>query len=107
PPMAAAPAPSSAAPAEAAVAAAAADPVPTATPTAPVGVLPESDVEPHLALVTLPRSSRGHRIFVDGRMVASGPAPMQLKCGTRRIKIGSAGKPRIAELPCGGEITLD
>jgi hypothetical protein len=58
------------------------------------------------ALVLLPRSSKGHRIYVDGRVVGSGPEPVTVKCGRHSIKIGSAGKPRIKELPCGGEITL-
>jgi hypothetical protein len=57
-------------------------------------------------LVLLPRSSTGHRIFVDGRTVGSGPEPVTVKCGRHSIKIGSAGKPRIKDLPCGGEIAL-
>jgi hypothetical protein len=57
-------------------------------------------------LVVLPRSSTGHRIFVDGRVVGSGPQPVTVKCGQHSIKIGSAGKARVKDLPCGGEITL-
>jgi hypothetical protein len=57
-------------------------------------------------VVVLPRSSKGHRIFVDGRVVGAGPDPLTVKCGHHTVKIGSAGKPRIKDLPCGGEITL-
>jgi hypothetical protein len=66
---------------------------------------PKSNMSTH-TLVMLPRSSSGHRIFVDGRVVGSGPEPVTVKCGRHSIKIGSAGKPRIKDLPCGSEITL-
>ncbi len=77
------------------------------TPSIPVDALPKPAVDPELTLVTLPRSSKGHRIFVDGRAVGHGPAPMKIKCGMHKIQIGSAGKPRMIELPCGGEHTVD
>lgn len=103
-----------AAPADVAPAAAPADiapapaaPVAVATPSVPVDALPKPNIDPGFTLVTLPRSSKGHRIFVDGRVVGTGPAPMTIKCGTHKVKIGSAGKPRVVELPCGGEIALD
>jgi hypothetical protein len=57
-------------------------------------------------VVVLPRSSIGHRIYVDGRVVGSGPEPVTVKCGRHSIKIGSAGKAHLKDLPCGGEITL-
>jgi hypothetical protein len=77
-------------------------------PSIPVATLPtKPEIDPSLTLLTLPRSSKGHRIFVDGRVVGSGPAPMKLACGKHKIKIGSGGKSRVVDLPCGGELTLD
>jgi hypothetical protein len=73
---------------------------------------PRPDAKPNVkasgvqTVVVLPRSSAGHRIFVDGHVVGSGPEPVTVKCGRHAVKIGSAGKPRIKDLPCGGEITL-
>ena len=76
-------------------------------PVVAVDALPKSNVEPNMTLVTLPRSAKGHRIFVDGRVVGSGAAPLKVKCGTRKIRIGSGGKLQVRELPCGGELALD
>lgn len=54
-----------------------------------------------------PETSRGHRIWVDGTMVTAGEKPTMLKCGHRKIQIGSAGKTRKIDLPCGKQIVLD
>jgi len=95
--------------AEALAQAAAPEPARAPQPGSTVVVAPATApvLEPDRTLVRLPRSSKGHRIFVDGRVVGSGPAPVKIKCGKRKIKIGSGGKPRVAELPCGGELTLE
>ncbi|MBX3209913.1 MAG: hypothetical protein KF764_33090 [Labilithrix sp.] len=76
-------------------------------PAVAVDALPKANVEPGMTLVTFPRSAKAHRIFVDNRVVGSGAAPMKLECGKRKIQIGSRGKARVRELPCGGELALD
>ncbi|MDF2697860.1 MAG: hypothetical protein K0S65_6243, partial [Labilithrix sp.] len=83
-------------------------PSPSASiPAVAVDALPGSKVEPTMTVVTLPRSAKGHRVFFDGRVVASGAEPLKLRCGKHKIQIGSGGKARVADLPCGGELTLD
>ena len=92
--------------------AAAATPTPTPTPISEPASRPDSDLNAKnkkggaQTLLLLPRSSLGHRIFVDGRVVGSGPEPVTVKCGRHSIKIGSAGKARTKDLPCGGELDL-
>lgn len=76
-------------------------------PVVAIDALPKSRVEPNITLVTLPRSAKGHRIFVDGRVVGNGAASLKVVCGTRKIKIGSGGKTQVRDLPCGGELALD
>jgi hypothetical protein len=82
-------------------------PPPVAPPTVSVDTLPKADVGPDMTLVTLPASAKGHRVFVDGRVVTNGKDPLEIKCGKHKIQIGSSGKPRVTELPCGGELTID
>ena len=48
----------------------------------------------------------GRRIFVDERTVGQTPETVVVKCGSRAIKLGSAGSTRTIDVPCGGEITV-
>ncbi len=80
-----------------------------AAPSAVPPVAEEEDVfelADDQSWVSFADSAKDHRVFVDG--VAIGDAhPMAMKCGKRKIQIGSAGTPRTADLPCGGGITLE
>jgi hypothetical protein len=75
-------------------------------PTVSVETLPSSSVEPNMTLVTF-RAAKDHRIFVDGRVVGSGSEPINIRCGKHTIRIGTHGKSKVTNLPCGGELTLD
>jgi hypothetical protein len=106
------PAPSAAktaAPAKTAEPAKAAEPAAPVVAPVSVDALPKAsgDVAPDMTLVTLPASAKNHRIFVDGRVVSNGKAPITVKCGKRKLQIGSSGKPRVTELPCGSEVSID
>jgi hypothetical protein len=48
----------------------------------------------------------GRRIFVDERTVGQTPESVVVKCGSRAIKLGSAGSTQTVDVPCGGEITV-
>ena len=54
--------------------------------------------------LVLPASAAGHRIFVDGKVVSEGKAPLQLHCGTHAVHIGSAGAEKGIAVPCGASI---
>jgi hypothetical protein len=47
-----------------------------------------------------------HRIFVDNVTVGETPQSVLVKCGSHTVRIGSAGKERSVDLPCGGEISV-
>lgn len=84
-----------------------APPAPPAMPTVSVDSLPKPSIPADVALVTFPAYAHGHRVFVDGRVVAvSASTPTKVKCGLRTIKIGSARKARAVDLACGREVTL-
>ena len=82
-------------------------PAPAAMPTVSVDSLPGQAVPADSTLVTFPDYAKGHRVFVDGRVIAvADGSPTKLKCGRHVVKIGSARKPRVADLACGREVTL-
>lgn len=74
--------------------------------TMSVDALPKPAVPRGYGLVTLPASADGHRVYVDDVLVQSGASPIKVKCGRRTIRIGSGGKPRPVDIPCGGELVL-
>jgi serine/threonine-protein kinase len=45
------------------------------------------------------------RIFVDEKVAGQTPESVTVKCGSRAVKLGSAGKVQSIDVPCGGEIT--
>lgn len=102
-------------PAPATTAPQAASAVPTVAPAALPSVvasvavesLPKITVDPAMTLVSTPASAKGHRVFVDGRVVGNAGAALQVKCGDHSVKIGSASKARAVHFPCGGEASID
>ncbi len=75
-------------------------------PVVPVDALPKSSIAPDTTLVTLPKYAAGHRVYVDNVVLSDGASPVKMKCGKRTIRIGSQGKARELDLPCGRELTL-
>ncbi len=75
-----------------------ATPLPTATQTSLEG-LPTPG--PNEGVLVMPAYAQGHRVFVDGRVKGDGTAPIVLPCGTHAVQIGSAGKSRDINVPCG------
>jgi serine/threonine protein kinase len=56
---------------------------------------------PTEGVLILPAYAKDHRIFVDGKVKGDGNAPLVLSCGQHTIQIGSAGKSRDMNIPCG------
>jgi hypothetical protein len=73
----------------------------------PVEALPPPSVPKSISIVTFPRSPISHRVWIDGVLVGSDAKPIEVGCGRRAIKIGSQGKTRVVDLPCGRNVTLD
>jgi hypothetical protein len=85
-------------------------PAPTPTPTPPPAALvpaASASVGGGQTLLVLPKRAHGHRIYVDSRVVSSGDKPVKVGCGAHTLRIGSAGRPQVVDLPCGGQHTVD
>jgi hypothetical protein len=88
-----------------AVAPAAAQPAPAAAPAAAaVPAAQPGDSVATVGTLLIDSSVDGHRVFVDG-VPLSAPAAM-IKCGPHEVAIGSLGRTRTIEVPCGGEVTV-
>lgn len=98
--------PASPAPPPPAVVTAPAPAVVDSAPVVPVDALPKPIVPANTTLVTLPPSAVGHRVYVDDVVLPDGASPAKMKCGKRTIRIGSQGKPREVDLPCGRDYVL-
>ncbi len=57
-------------------------------------------------VLVLPPAAYGHRVYVDGVVVASAAAEVSVACGRQRIKIGSRGRDRQIVVPCGGDVLV-
>jgi hypothetical protein len=77
------------------------EPIANAAPPATAApVVPPATV----GTLLIDSSVDGHRVFVDG-VPLSAPAAM-IKCGPHEVAIGSLGRTRTIEVPCGGEVTV-
>ena len=80
---------------------------PAPIPTLSVDALTPPPIPADSSLVTFPAYAQGHRVFVDGRIVAvADGSPTKVKCGRHMVKIGTARKPRILDFACGREVNV-
>ena len=49
---------------------------------------------------------KGHRLYIDGKLVGDSAGPVTVACGQHTIKLGSAGSSRSIAVPCGGEVAI-
>jgi hypothetical protein len=79
-------------------------PAKPAEPTIPVlaatAPMPASTV----GTLRLDPTVEGQRVFVDG-VALSAPAAL-LRCGPHDVAMGSIGRTRTIDVPCGGEVTV-
>jgi hypothetical protein len=57
-------------------------------------------------VLVLPPAAYGHRVYVEDRVVGSAAAAVAVACGRHRIKIGSHGRDRRIDVPCGGDVLV-
>ena len=80
---------------------------PAPLPTVSVEALAAPPIPSDSSLVTFPAYAQGHRVFIDGRIVAvADGTPTKVKCGRHMVKIGSARKPRVLDFACGREVIV-
>jgi hypothetical protein len=63
--------------------------------------------DPEVGVVDTPGYASGHRLFVDGRVVGGAGQPVRTRCGVHVVKVGSAGRPQVVDIPCGGWVHVD
>jgi len=91
----------------AAVTATTATPMASATATATATATPTATTTGGRGTINLPSSAAGHRVFVDGHVVASdGSKPIEIACGRHNVRVGSHGKTQPVDVPCGGAVDL-
>jgi hypothetical protein len=100
--------PGAATPATVPPSAATAAPTAAATPVASAASsgAAAADDEYGMVQTKLP-SSVGHRITVDGHSLGDAPGPFRVRCGLRKVQIGSHGKPHHVQVACGTTTDLD
>jgi hypothetical protein len=59
---------------------------------------------PTVGTLRLDESAQGQRVFVDG--VALSAAAAIVRCGPHEVAVGSTGRTRSIDVPCGGEVTV-
>jgi hypothetical protein len=70
------------------------------TPTFDVSSLPQAPV----GTVTLAPVVSGHRLFIDGAVASHSAAVVS--CGKHVVRIGSRGRDKWIDVPCGGEVVV-
>lgn len=84
---------------------------PTPSDAVPVAVTVSAapsnvDVPPGMGVIKTDGAVSGRRIFVDERTMGQTPAPITVKCGAHSVKIGSSGRVKNVDVPCGGAILI-
>jgi len=92
--------------------ASAAEPKPEPKPEAKVEPKPEPKAETpapaaggNTGTLVVERGG-GHRIYLDGKVVAQGAGSHVVSCGKHTVRVGSDGKAQEVTVPCGGSITV-
>ncbi len=71
--------------------------------TTAIDLPPIADVPLHGTIVP---TVKGHRLYVDGKLIGDSNGPVTVDCGTRIVKLGTAGVTKSVAVPCGGEISV-
>jgi serine/threonine-protein kinase len=83
------------------------DPEPEAqTPAEPAATTDSVAPPTDTGLLKTSGAVAGKRIFVDDKTVGETPASVPVKCGSHRVRIGSAGRSATIDVPCGGEVSV-
>jgi tetratricopeptide (TPR) repeat protein len=56
--------------------------------------------------ILLPKSAKGHRLYLDGHVAGNDATRLVVPCGHHELRIGSHGAPHPVDVPCGGEANV-
>jgi hypothetical protein len=77
----------------------------TASPSPASGVTsapPNNDAT--VGTLRVDPQAEGHRVWVDGVLLTAEAA--LVRCGEHQVRVGSTGRAKTVDVPCGGEITV-
>jgi len=82
-------------------------PLPTIAPSLPVSALPSAtDLPPRSGRLVTKERDAGHRVFVDGVGIGVAGPPLVVHCGRHEVRVGTWGRLRSVEVPCGGQVEV-
>jgi len=76
----------------------------TAEPSSPVPAVTTPAPASTVGTLRLDPTIEGQRVFVDGVVLSASAA--LLRCGPHDVAMGSIGRTRTIDVPCGGEVTV-
>ena len=68
---------------------------------------PSVPSNPALGALETPSSMANHRVFVDGLVRGNGGDVLEVRCGLRAVRLGSAGRIQWIRVPCGGRVSVE
>jgi serine/threonine protein kinase len=63
-------------------------------------------LDPGSGVLETPESMANHRVFVDGVVRGVGGDQLEVRCGARLVRLGSAGRFQWVQVPCGGRVSV-
>jgi hypothetical protein len=78
-----------------------------AAPPPPPSSAPAPAQETDRGTLDIPARAAGHRVFIDGSVVATTPGAVIVDCGSHVVKIGHDGREQTIDVPCGGRVAVE
>lgn len=82
------------------------EPMPTAKTPVSVEDLPKRGADKDHGLLVFPKELRAHRVYVDGALAGHADEPVRARCGRRHVRVGTGGRAKVVDVPCGGELAI-
>ncbi len=84
-----------------------ATPTVTAAPSASDTTTVAAAPSPTEGVIDFPSWAKDRRVYLDGHVKGQGDHPLTVRCGEHKVQVGSSGKEKKVNVPCGGTITVD
>jgi hypothetical protein len=75
-------------------------------PTIATTTAPTAAPAPTTGSIVSPKWATGRRVYMDGGKDFGPAGNAEVPCGTHVVQIGTSGKPRKVNVPCGGNVTV-
>ena len=78
----------------------------TATDTTQTAAASPATATPTTGTIVSPKWAKGRRVYMDGGKDFGPAGSVDVACGTHVVQIGTTGKPRKVNVPCGGQVNV-